>query len=171
MPWITRPQVYRMVREMLPRRTLGPEELLRWLEDVQLRNERAQPPPTRSAEPTNNTQPSHPHNPVVVMLEESKKMNDDQLERSLRSIGKWCFVTYFCQFADQTLADRQVIELLIRQEGYTESGSRTRVSQARRIIGSGRAGDALRNVIQSGRIPNYERIATKARELLSKTGG
>ena len=73
MPWITRPQVYRMVREMLPRRTLGPEELLRWLEDVQLRNERAQPPPTRSAEPTNNTQPSHPHNPVVVMLEESKE--------------------------------------------------------------------------------------------------
>ena len=37
----TRPQVYRVVREMLPRERFGPDELLRWLEDTQLRNERA----------------------------------------------------------------------------------------------------------------------------------
>ena len=95
-------------------------------------------------------------------------MDDDQLERSLRSIGKGCFVEYFCQFADRNLSNSSVTEMLMRQEGYTESGSRTRVSQARRIIGSGRAEDALRNVIQSERIPNYGRIAAKARELLSK---
>ena len=41
MPRITRPQVYRVVREMLPRERFGPEELLLWLEDTQLRNERA----------------------------------------------------------------------------------------------------------------------------------
>ena len=49
MPRITRPQmpalvykgVYRAVREMLPRERFGPEELLRWLEESQLRNERA----------------------------------------------------------------------------------------------------------------------------------
>ncbi len=41
MPQITRPQVYRVVREMLPRERFGPDELLRWLVDVQLRNERA----------------------------------------------------------------------------------------------------------------------------------
>ena len=41
MPRITRQQVYRVVREMLPRERLGPEELLRWLEAEQLRNERA----------------------------------------------------------------------------------------------------------------------------------
>ena len=93
-------------------------------------------------------------------------MNDDQLERSLRSIGKGCFVEYFCQFADQNLSNGDVIEALMRQEGYTETGSRTRVSQARRVIGSGRAEDALRNVIQSERIPNYGRIAAKAKELL-----
>ena len=33
--------VYRVVREMLPRERFGPEELLLWLEDTQLRNERA----------------------------------------------------------------------------------------------------------------------------------
>ena len=93
-------------------------------------------------------------------------MNDDQLERSLRSIGKGCFVEYFCQFADQNLSNGDVIEMLMLQEGYTETGSRTRVSQARRIIESGRTEDALRNVIQSERIPNYGRIAAKARGLL-----
>ena len=41
MPRITRPQVYRVVREMLPRQRFGPEELLRWLEDTQDSNERA----------------------------------------------------------------------------------------------------------------------------------
>ena len=35
MPRITRPQVYRVVREMLPRERFGPAELLRWLEDTQ----------------------------------------------------------------------------------------------------------------------------------------
>lgn len=95
-------------------------------------------------------------------------MNDDQLERSLRSIGKGCFVEYFCQFADQNLSNGTVIDMLMRQEGYTESGSRTRVSQARRIISAGRTEDALRNIIRSERIPNYGRIAANARELLSK---
>ena len=41
MPRITRPQVYRVVREMLPRERFGPAELLRWLEETQDSNERA----------------------------------------------------------------------------------------------------------------------------------
>ena len=41
MPQLTRPQVYRVVREMLPRERFGPAELLRWLEWTQLRSERA----------------------------------------------------------------------------------------------------------------------------------
>lgn len=41
MPRITRGQVYRVVREMLPQERLGPQELLIWLEDTQQRNQRA----------------------------------------------------------------------------------------------------------------------------------
>ena len=41
MPRVTRPQVYRVVREMLPRDRFGPEELLRWLKHTQDSNERA----------------------------------------------------------------------------------------------------------------------------------
>ena len=38
-PRITRPQVYRVVREMLPRERFRPEELLPWLKESQLGNE------------------------------------------------------------------------------------------------------------------------------------
>ena len=41
MPLLTQPQVYRVVREMLPRERFRPAELLRWLEWTQLRSERA----------------------------------------------------------------------------------------------------------------------------------
>lgn len=41
MPRITRPQVYRVVREMLPRERFGPAQLLRWLKQTQRSNERA----------------------------------------------------------------------------------------------------------------------------------
>ena len=41
MPQISRPQVYRVVREMLPRERFGSDELLRWLEETQECNERA----------------------------------------------------------------------------------------------------------------------------------
>ena len=41
MPRITRLQVYRVVREMLPRQRFGRDELLRLLQAEQLRNERA----------------------------------------------------------------------------------------------------------------------------------
>ena len=33
--------MYRVVREMLPREQFGPDQSLLWLEDTQLRNERA----------------------------------------------------------------------------------------------------------------------------------
>ena len=41
MPRITRPQVYRVVRELLPWEWFGAWELLEWLEETQRRNERA----------------------------------------------------------------------------------------------------------------------------------
>ena len=41
MPLLTRPQVYRAVRESLPRQRFSREQLLAWLHDTQRRNERA----------------------------------------------------------------------------------------------------------------------------------
>jgi hypothetical protein len=41
MPQITRPQVSRVVRELLPRREWTKQELIGWLHETQERNERA----------------------------------------------------------------------------------------------------------------------------------
>jgi len=41
MPQITRPQIYRIVYELLPKKHWSHEELLRWMRDTQLRNERS----------------------------------------------------------------------------------------------------------------------------------
>ena len=67
MPRITRPQVYRVVREMLPRERFGPAELLRWLEDTQDSNKRAR----RSHEKRRaalRASPRIPPGTVVVIL-------------------------------------------------------------------------------------------------------
>jgi len=63
-------------------------------------------------------------------------MNDDQLDRSLRSIGKACFVKYFAEFSDLAISSEDLIDMLMQQEGYTESGCKTRISNSRRIISS-----------------------------------
>lgn len=90
-------------------------------------------------------------------------MNDEQLDRSLRSIGKACFVNYFEEFSNMQIPNSDLIDLLMQKEGYTESGSKTRVSQSRRIIREGRAGDALEIVADSNRVPGS--VTQKAQEL------
>ena len=69
MPRITRPQVYRVVREMLPREQFGPEELLLWLEETQLRNERARRSHQRRRAARHTRRLGHHPKPVVVVLE------------------------------------------------------------------------------------------------------
>ncbi|OCW96057.1 hypothetical protein [Alishewanella sp. HH-ZS] len=90
-------------------------------------------------------------------------MNDDQLDRSLRSIGKACFVKYFAEFSDLAISSEDLIDMLMQQEGYTESGCKTRISNSRRIISSGRQDDALAMIIASERVE--AEIVDKAREL------
>ena len=90
-------------------------------------------------------------------------MNDDQLDRSLRSIGKACFVKYFAEFSDLAFSSEDLIDMLMQQEGYTESGCKTRISNSRRIISSGRQDDALAMIIASERVE--AEIVDRAREL------
>ena len=64
MPRNTRPQVYRVVWEMLPRERFGPTELLRWLEDTQDSNERAR----RSLAERRAAMRASPHIPPELTL-------------------------------------------------------------------------------------------------------
>jgi hypothetical protein len=93
-------------------------------------------------------------------------MNDSQLERSIQSIGKECFVKYYNDFANNRLSNEDLIELLARKEGYKESGCKTRISQSRRIIHSGRAKDVLHDITKSSRLS--EKVVARAKALLNQ---
>lgn len=90
-------------------------------------------------------------------------MTNKQLTRSLQSIGMACFVEYFPRFSDLNTSNEHLIQILMREKNYKESGCRTRVTQSRRIIANGRAKDALLIVASSARVPND--ISTVAGEL------
>jgi len=93
-------------------------------------------------------------------------MNDEQLQRSLQSIGMGCFAKYFEAFSDLEKADDGLVGALMTIEGYEESGARTRVSQARRIVRENRAVDALKIIAESERTESW--VLAKAQYLIQK---
>ena len=84
-------------------------------------------------------------------------MDDDKPNRALQSVGKECFVKYFSEFFNDSHSNRDVVDVLMRTENYTEKACWTRVSNARRIIKAGRAMDALRDVNGSAWVPESVR--------------
>ena len=90
-------------------------------------------------------------------------MNDQQLNRTLNSIGMECFVAYFREFANSGLSNEEVVEILMRDRGYKKKSCLTRIRGARRIIKAGRAKDALMIISASPRMPSE--IVAKAKRL------
>ena len=92
-------------------------------------------------------------------------MDEQQLKRSLQSIGMACFVKYYEMFADPSISNDTAVDILMKEEKFSESGSRTRVNQSRRIIREGRRDDALEQISQSNRIDSE--WSGKAKRLLA----
>jgi hypothetical protein len=91
-------------------------------------------------------------------------MDQQQIDRSLRSIGKECFVNYFEYFKNLKYSNSDLVTLLKHEKGYTESGCRTRISQSRKIIRNGKTKEALNMVIESSKLDNATIL--KAKKLL-----
>lgn len=93
-------------------------------------------------------------------------MNDQQLERNLRIVGRACFVNYYDAFTNPMLTTAQIADMLTEQEGYTINAGLTRAERARRIINAGRAADALVNISKSTKIA--PEISQQAAELATE---
>jgi hypothetical protein len=78
-----------------------------------------------------------------------------------------CFTKYFEAFSDFEKSDEDLIEALMKIEGYEENGAKTRVSQARRILREERAVDALQKISESERTELW--VVAKAKYLIEKT--
>jgi hypothetical protein len=92
------------------------------------------------------------HKPVTG----DKHMDDMELERSLKGVGKACFVKYYELFRDKSRTDDLlVVDYLVKNgeyknRKYTESGAKIRVSFAKRIFNAGREKDALKFCARAG---------------------
>ena len=76
-------------------------------------------------------------------------MNEQQLVRTLNSVGMKCFITWFRQFCDPSLSNEDVAAQMQEMERYSARACRSRVSGARRIIRAGRGRDALTIIANS----------------------
>ena len=76
-------------------------------------------------------------------------MNEQQLQRTLNSVGMKCFIAWFRQFCDPSLSNEDVAAQMEGAERYSRKACRGRVSGARRIIKAGRGRDALEKIIRS----------------------
>ena len=94
-------------------------------------------------------------------------MDDEQLKRLIQSAGMACFVKYYKDLINFSLSDRSLIEKILETDGYTELACSTRVLKSRQIIRAGRAGDALKRIAISSRIP--AQVANTARQLLNQS--
>lgn len=90
-------------------------------------------------------------------------MNEVQVYKRLRSMGMTCFVKYLPDFSNESLSRRDLIELLLRKESYTEGSCSARISNARSIIKAGCAKAALNLIAESDKVPKC--ISDEARRL------
>ena len=85
--------------------------------------------------------------PAVGHAVGGEEMDDQQLEITLRTMGKACFVKYY-EHADDPALPKRIEEA----EPYTRKSCRKRASCLRRIIRCGRGKDALENVANSSKL-------------------
>jgi hypothetical protein len=76
-------------------------------------------------------------------------MNEEQLARTLQSVGQSCFVRFFGEFSSPSMSREDVIEKLRAETNYTEGSCISRTGHARSIINAGLAESALNIVISS----------------------
>lgn len=105
--------------------------------------------------------------PKIVMTLAPKKIGAPFLETILRTVGKTCFVEYYEEFrAVDEISNKELIERLMKKEGYERTSASTKVSQSRRIIKTGFAQKALEEIAKSGKLDDA--VKAKAKALLKK---
>lgn len=92
-------------------------------------------------------------------------MTDQQIQKSLKNLGKGCFVQHYEMFASQDIEFNEKVQTLVKAHGYTEKSCASRVKKAQFIIADGFGPKALTMITKSE--VSIE-ISNKAKELLAK---
>lgn len=92
-------------------------------------------------------------------------MDDQKLDRYLKSVGMKCFVTYFEDFSNDELSNNEIAEKVFAENNYTHKACVSRTGHSRMIIRGGRAKDAIILVTKAAKIDNG--TTQKAKALLA----
>jgi hypothetical protein len=76
-------------------------------------------------------------------------MNDEQLLRHLKTIGKSFFIKYLELIDDNRISSTSLVRRIVELEKYDENWAQIRVNYSRKIIREGRKDDALKNISRS----------------------
>ncbi len=95
-------------------------------------------------------------------------MNDEQLSRTLKSVGKTCFIHFFHEFGSPTISREDIVNKLRTETSYTEGSCISRVGHARRIFSAGLASKALKIIISSNSRIISEETRIRAQQLLKQ---
>lgn len=101
-----------------------------------------------------------------MLAQGERVLNDDQLARTLKSVGKTCFICFFHEFSSTTISREDIINKLKTEMNYTEGSCISRVGHARRIFSAGLAAKALNIIISSNSKVISEEIRIRAQQLL-----
>jgi hypothetical protein len=102
---------------------------------------------------------------LIPLEGDQEELSDIKLYRCIKTIGMKCYAKYYFDFNNNSISIDEIVEKLMENEGYTEGGSRIRVSSARIILRCGRSKDALR-LISQARLISQE-VKDEAERLLS----
>ncbi|HHF3141645.1 MULTISPECIES: hypothetical protein [Vibrio] len=95
-------------------------------------------------------------------------MDDTDLDKKLKSVGKAAFVSHYELFRDFTngrISRADAIETLVTNKVSNEAGAAIRVGNAKLIFENSREQDALDLILQSNRVDNKIRdLARKLRK-------
>ncbi|TQR14734.1 hypothetical protein [Psychrobacillus soli] len=90
-------------------------------------------------------------------------MNQELLEKKLRSIGKEIFVEYFEEFRDLNVDREELSKKLLKDnpKAISLDAQKTRISNARKIFELKMEKEALENIVKSDRLKDNIREKAK----------
>ncbi len=100
---------------------------------------------------------------ALYLKKENRAMNQEDLIKAIQRVGMGTFVKYYEAFSDSSKQSDDLVDALIKVEGYGDDSARTKVNSARRIIKEGLGLEALEIISGSQRTESW--IAPKAQYL------
>ena len=93
-------------------------------------------------------------------------MNEEQLKRTLQSVGMKCFIQYYDLFSSKDAYREDIIETLEIENDFTENSCISRTIHAQRVFRENAEKDALKLIISASRVDpetreNAEKIYAK----------